>query len=237
MKRLAAVLALAVVAACGGAATETTSTTLGVSDRRRLIAADYAESAERALLDTRYEVLGPTGIQELVLDACDRLASSSPDAAVADALASLDVPAGEPVDEEIATEVVVEGLASVCPDDVLRASGIDPADAEAAGDTRALYLAAVAPFAADAGLDVSEETLVQGGGAVCASLQRGDAPEEAILAGFDTVFGIQADTLDEITAGSDEAAVVGGVLGAAAIYFCPTEAERVAVYLQQEGLG
>ena len=117
---------LAFSACGGGAAAPTTSSTAAVEDLRRAIAAEYAESAERALVDTRYDALGPEGIMDLVLDACDRLVAATPDAAVAGAIIALGLDeAGEPVDERIVVEVISEGMATACPNDVLRASGID----------------------------------------------------------------------------------------------------------------
>jgi hypothetical protein len=236
MRRLLVASIMLAVTACGGSGGSTT-TTDAVEDLRRSIAADYGESAARALEATRYEGLGAEGIMDLVLDACDRLGSTSPDAAVADALAGLDVPAGEALDDSIAEEVLVEGLATVCPDDVLRASGIDPA-APTETDRDTLFLGAVAPFADSAGFSFSDDELIVAGNAVCGELEGGSDPESAILVGLNDLFGIDAISLADVgDAGENEGLLLGAVLGSASVYFCPAHAERVAVFVQSGDLG
>ena len=227
-----------VVGACGGdTPVASTTSTIAVEDLRRVIAADYAASAERAIAGTRYEGIGAEGIMDAVLDACSRLGDTIPDGAVVGALLSLDIPPGSAIDDRIAAEVVIEGLATVCPDDVLRASGIDPA-VPSDDERRSLFLGVVAPFVDDAGLGFGDDELVDAGEIVCDSLQAGAEPETAIVAGLRQLFEIEADSLDEIVgAGVSEGLVLGAILASAAVYFCPAQAERVAVFIQLEGLG
>lgn len=235
-RRAAALFLTLTLTACWGGGTPATSSTTSVEDVRRLIAAEYAESAERAFADTRFEDLGPEGIMDLVLDACGRLASATPDAATAGAIAALDVPdGGDPVDDRIAVEVVTEGMATVCPDDVLRASGIDPSVPET--DRTPLFLGAVAPFAESSGFDVSDEELVTAGSVVCAELESGNPPDAAVLAGLRSLFAVEATSLAELEEGEEEGLLLGAVLGSASVYFCPSHAERVAVFIQEGGFG
>lgn len=238
-RAIAALVAFSVLAstACGGAeGAPTTSSTPSIEDRRRLIAAEYAESAERAFADTRFEELGPEGIMDLVLDACDRLAAASPDAAVAGAIAALGVDvAGEVVDDLIAVEVVAEGMATVCPNDVLRSSGVDPS--VQATDRTTLFLGAVAPFAESSGFAFGDEELVTAGSLVCTELEAGNEPEAAILAGLRSLFDVEAASLAELAEAKEEGVLLGAVLGAAAVYFCPSHAERVAVFVQEGDFG
>jgi hypothetical protein len=175
---------------------------------------------------------------DLVLDACSRLAASAPDAAVAGAIIALDLDEdGDEVGERIVAEVVTEGMATVCPGDVLRASGIDPA-APSETDLEVLFLGAVAPFADSAGFSFADDELITAGRAVCAVLEEGDDPEAAILEGLGVLFDISAGSLaDAGDAAQEEGLLLGAVLGAASVYFCSSHAERVAVYIQEGGFG
>lgn len=193
-------------------------------------ALDYAASARRAILGTRFEVLADRDVADLIVGVCEDLESSrDPDATVLGAVASVEVPAGEPVDDEIFTIVVAEGVASVCPDEVQAAS----LRGEALTDPEGAFLAAAGPAAEGSG--VGRAGLLAAGTEVCDVLGAGGSPEDAVLAEIALLFGVVGSSWADLSAsgalGEHQALLAGTVLGAASSLLCPQHRDAVATYL------
>jgi hypothetical protein len=194
------------------------------------LAREFAVSARRALIDTRFEGLGDEWLTTLLVTLCEELSDGDrADDVVGRALADVADPAGVGIDDEILAEVLTAGIAEVCPDDVLAAEGIDP-------DAAARFLGAVRPIVDQSGLGDSLEDadLLAAGLAACAALESGAAPEDAGAATLGSLFGVDAPDLaglEEAGLGPREGIVAGGVLGAAASTLCTEHAQQVAEYV------
>jgi hypothetical protein len=197
------------------------------------IAADeFAFSARRALVDTRFEGLGDRWLAESILGLCEGLAGGGdPDALVAAVVAGADAAAGPPVDDEILAEVLTVGVAEVCPAAVLSAHGLDPS-----GESAVAFLAVVTPVVEQAGLRgaLDAATLLDAGVTACVELDEGATPDVAAARVLATLFLVDADDLaglEEAGLGPREGIVGGSVLGAASSVLCPEHADRVADYV------
>ncbi|MCJ7726690.1 MAG: hypothetical protein MUP76_09930 [Acidimicrobiia bacterium] len=226
--RIATLLAIAMaVAACGGTAVVETT-----ADPAAETAAEFAFSARRALEGTRFESLGDDAVAGLVMALCEDLAASSdPDAEVVAFVGRIDAPEGDEVDDRIMGVVLAEGALAVCPEAVDAASR-RAWDAAAPEERYLVVVEAVAPE-----LDVEQtgDDLVAAGRLVCEVLDGGGSPEEAVLAEFSLLFGIDGVSIEEIAAGEAgerEGLLAGGVLGGAASFLCPQHRDTVTAYLE-----
>jgi hypothetical protein len=217
--RLVAVLlaAITVSSACGSAASTTT-------DPRTIAAQDYAFSARRALDGTRFAELGDPWLVDLLLGVCDDLtAGVNPDSRIA--AAATDAASNRPGDDGILTVVIGEGIDALCPG----------AAGSAAGNVVADYLALAQEAAAQLGIDMTDDRLLQGGTAMCLVIEAGGTADEAIIAELEALFGISGSTVSEISEsgalGEAEGLLAGSVLGAAAGLLCPEHRAVVDAYL------
>lgn len=215
--------------ACGGS--EPTTTTVDASEAR---AEEYALSARRALADTRFEALGDGWLIDLVLEGCERLAAGGDAAVELTALAlgaAAGVPPAEATEDEILAEVLVAGVADVCPEALASATTTTVPDVDPEDD----YLRVVGPIADEAGLSVLPGTLVAAGRAVCDALDAGVGPEQGVLDAAEIVLGVSvadiADLEDQEGVVAADGAVLGSVLGAAAAFLCPDHADTVMSYV------
>jgi len=220
-------VALMVVSACGGEPVATT-----VVDERLDTAIEFAVSAQRALDGTRFADLGDAAVAGLVLDVCDAMADSAdPDATVTVVLDGIEAGEGAEVDDEIMEIVLAEGALVVCPADV-GAAELRAWEAAAPEDR---YLAAVAAVAPVIEEGFTGEDLLAAGRGVCAVLDGGGTPEQAVLEEFAQMFGVTGVSIDEIAAGvvgEREGLLAGGVLGAASSILCPEHREVVTTFLE-----
>ena len=225
----AVVLALAAaVAACGGAAPATTTSP------QRPYALEYAESARRAIEGTRFEALSHRALADLIVEACAGMETSDdPDATVLEAAGGVQAPEGEPIDDEIFAIVIAEGVAAVCPDEVQGAFQRGEAQTDPEGAFRA------ATSTAAFGSGVGDGGLLAAGAEVCAVLDAGGTPEEAVLAEISLIFDLEADSVAELSnegsLSEAQGVLAGTVLGAASSLLCPEHRDLVAGYLA--GLG
>lgn len=202
--RTALGVALVVVVA-GCSSTPATTTQPQVSFVRP--AAEYAASAERALLGTAFEPIGVTGLADLIVGLCEGLGTGSINVAIDD------LNAGESEEDRvILTEVVELGLAQTCPDRV-------PID------LTSIYVDAV-QRAVDSGGGrgaFSEPEVIGAAPVVCASFDEGWSGVDVLLKTVEALFGIQATSIDELADAitSDQGIVAGAVLSVAASLLCP----------------
>jgi len=225
---VALLVALAVfAAACGGA--EPAETTV---DPRVEAAADFAFSARRAIEGTRFDGLGDGEVASLVIELCDDLSTSSdPDAEVMAFIEGVAAPPGEEIDDQIMGIVLAEGAIAVCPD------AVDAASLRAweAAPPEVRYLTAVEAVAPELDVELTADDLVAAGEIVCAVLDAGGSPDEAVVAEFSELFGISGISVDDIAsgeAGEREGLLAGGVLGGAASFLCPQHRDAVMAYLE-----
>jgi len=218
---------LLVVSACEGGPVATT-----VVDERLDPAIEFAVSAQRALDGTRFAGLGDAVVAGLVLDVCDAMTGSAdPDATVMEVLNGIEASEGSEVDDEIMAIVLAEGALTVCPAEV----GAAELRAWEAADPEDRYLAAVAAVAPVIEEGFTGDDLLAAGRGVCAVLDAGGTPEQAVLEEFDQMFGITGVSIDEIAAGvvgEREGLLAGGVLGAASSILCPEHREVVTTFLE-----
>ncbi len=224
--RVALVAAFLVVSACDGGQTATTL------DPRLGPGVEYSVSAQRALDGTRFDDLGDDAVAGLVLEVCDLMpGSADPNATVMEVLAGIEAPEGLPVDDEIMAVVLAEGARTICPTEV----GEAELRAWEAADPEDRYLAAVAAVAPVLEEGFTDDDLRVAGRAVCAVLDGGGTPEQAVLEEFDQMFGITGVSIDEIAegvVGEREGLLAGGVLGAASSILCPEHREVVTAFLE-----
>ncbi len=217
MRRVAALVVL--VAACGGSA----GTTSTVADNPLTRAAgDFAISADRALDGTRFAETPPATVAALLVELCSATTPLITD--VARSVASVVAPEGDGGDDAILTEVLVAGVAEVCPQRM-------------AADLSAAYLASVS-FTIDqgSGVAVDDDLAMTTGLSVCAVLDAGD-PGDALVTIAAALFGVEA-TLDELLAGAIDDAqgiTAGAVLASAVTYLCPEHADRVEAFINEFG--
>jgi len=221
------VAALLVVTACGGGPVATT-----VIDERLEPAVEFAVSAQRALDGTRFADLPDAVVAGLVLEVCDAMAASSdPDATVMGVLDGVEAGEGPEVDDEILAIVLAEGALTVCPTEV----GVAELRAWEAADPEDRFLAAVAAVAPVIEEGLTSADLLAAGRGVCAVLDGGGTPEEAVLDEFARMFGVTGVSIEEIAAGvagEREGLLAGGVLGAASSVLCPEHREIVTAFLE-----
>ena len=227
MRAGAALLAvLLVVSGCGDGRAATTL------DPRRGPAVEYSVSAQRALDGTRFDDLGDDVVAGLVLQVCDAMqGSADPNATVMGVLEGIEAPEGLPVDDEIMAVVLAEGASTICPAEIREAE----LRAWEAADPEDRYLAAVAAVAPVTEEGFTDDDLLVAGRGVCAALDGGGTPEQAVLEELDQMFGITGVSIDEIAggaAGEKEGLLAGGVLGAAASILCPQHREAVTAFLE-----
>ena len=215
------------LAACGGAGVVETT-----GDPQVESAAEFAFSARRALEDTRFAGLGDDDVASLVIELCEDLSTSSdPDAEVMAFLGGVVAPPGEEVDDQIMAIVLAEGALAVCPETVDAAS----MRAWEAADPEVRFLIAVEAVAPELDVEITGDALVVAGEVVCAVLDGGGSPEEAVVAEFSVLFGISGVSVDDIAsgeAGEREGLLAGGVLGGAASFLCPEHRDAVMAYLE-----
>jgi hypothetical protein len=200
----------------------------GAADR--LIAAEYARTARRALETTRFGTMGDAWLVDLVLEACGVLGPGADgDAAVTGVVgaAAAAVSPGDAVEDRILLEVVATGMATVCPDAVIAA-------APAAGPEDR-FLLAVAAAADEAGIPPGSGVLLDAGRAACRAMDDGAGPEGGVLEAAVLLFGVEADGLDELESapevGVEGGRVLGTLLASAAAVLCPEHGESVAAYV------
>jgi len=84
-------------------------------------------------------------------------------------------------------------------------------------------------------VELTADDLVAAGEIVCAVLDAGGSPDEAVVAEFSELFGISGISVDDIAsgeAGEREGLLAGGVLGGAASFLCPQHRDAVMAYLE-----
>jgi len=210
-------VALCVLAtACGGAPATTTAPVA-----TRQAAMEYASSADRALDGTRFSDVGVGVIADAVITVC---AAAGPlDAAIRDAIASIEAPGGAPVDDEILTEVLTEGAREVCPE----RSGVE--------EVIQAYLDAVhvAVAAADSTATVDDQAVLGAGPVACDLLDRGQGPEAALLGVVAALFGVEASSVGDLETAltGSQGVVAGATLAAATAHLCSDHAAEVTAYL------
>ena len=214
MKRLAAVFVVMAVS-CGGSAAPTSTL---ANDPLVVAAGEFATSADRALDGTRFADVTPATIAALVVELCSGSTPLSDD--VARGVASVVATEGDSADDAILAEVLVAGVAEVCPQRM-------------AADLSAVYLASVR-FTIDegSGVVVGDGVAVTTGLSACAVLDAGD-PGDALVTIAAALFGVEA-TLEDLLAGAidgPQGITAGAVLASAVIYLCPEHAERVEEFV------
>ncbi len=207
------VVAVIVIGACGGAAPAATT-----ADPRVGAATEYAVTADRALAGTRFDDLVAGDLAAVIVGLCS--GRGVPAEVVVGAIAALDLPSGPPGDDAIFSEVVLTGMATVCPERF------------ESGGTTAYLVAVAAAVAAAEGEPIDDSAFLAAGLAACDALDAGD-PGDALVAVAAIGFGTEA-TLDEILAGAlrdRESVTAGAILTAAAAHLCPQHRERVAEFI------
>ncbi len=214
MPALRRLLALALVLASCSADGQATTTT----DARTVDALEYALSAGRALDGTRFESVDAHTLAGVIVSLC--AVTGSPASGVPAAVASLGATVGGSGDDAILTEVLLTGVAAVCPERI-------------GADATAAHLAAVnAAVETAGGVDLAGPVTLAAGLAACDALSFGE-PGDALVAVAAVGFGIEAG-LAELLGGAltpGEAISAGAVLTAAATYLCPEHAPRVAEFV------
>jgi len=215
MRRLG--ILFVIVAACGGSGGPATTAAAGTLSRA---AEEFAVSADRALDGTRFADVTPATLAAVLAGLCVGTAPLVDD--VARSVAAIEAPAGAPGDDATLTEVLVAGVAEVCPERV-------------AADLSAAYLASVR-FAVEqgAGVAVDDESALTTGLSACAALDGGD-PGDALVTIAAGLFGVEA-TIDELLAGGIDGAqgiTAGAVLASSVTYLCPEHADRVEEFVAE----
>jgi len=215
MRRVIALVLLA--AACGGSGSPAPT-----NDPRTPAAIQYAASADRALDGTRFSDLRPATVAEVIVALCAGAGSVLVD--VDAAVAAVEAPPGGAGDDAILREVLLTGVAVICPERV-------------AADMTAAYLAGVAATVASGGGVAIDDSLAVGVGlAACEALDAG-TPEDALVTVAAGGLGIEA-TAGELLAGALDPAqgiTAGAVLASAATFLCPEHRERVAGFIADLG--
>jgi len=207
---------LVLLAACADGAASTSTGTAALSLDRS--AAEFAASAERALEGTAFETVGPGAVADLVIGLCEGLGVGAVPATIAGL--GIDAPSG---DGEILTEVLMVGIAQVCPD-------------RAQVDLTGYYLDAVRGTADAAGSlgAFDEGDVVRAGPIVCARLKSGAGVEAALLTTVVGLFGVEAETVDQLAGliDADQGVVSGAVLASATALLCPEHAGEVEAFVE-----
>ena len=211
LSRKLAVLLVALSACSGDGGTTTTT------DPFTPTAIDFARSADRALDGTRFATVETEDLAATIVALCRGV--GDPALALPAAIAGLDAPAGDAGDELIVGEVLLTGVAAVCP--------------ERSGDAAAAYLAEVTGAVGSAGgAVIAESAALAAGLAACDALDAGE-PGDAVVAIAAVGFGIEA-SLEQLLGGAlgESAAVtVGAILSSAAAHLCPEHESRVAEFV------
>lgn len=212
MRAGVAALAL-VIAGCGGAAVNTTAP----ADPLRPAALAFAADAERALDGTRLEGVTDADLADAIVDLC------TTDTTIGEEIESLGAVTAEAGDIEIAREVLREAMTQVCPTRTGDAAAIDAFLASARG--------AIASSEVD--LTFDDDPLLTAGTSVCATLDAGLGPGEAILVAAAALYGVEASTLPDLNTliGGTEGIALGAVLGSAAAFLCPEHQVEVSQFV------
>ncbi len=210
-----AIATLLLLSACGGGADPSSTVTTAASLESP--AAAFAVSAQRALDGTVFEVPGPESIAELVIGLCRGLGVGAIPATVDD----LDSGAS-PEDRAILVEVLTVGIVQVCPD-------------RAPVDLTSFYVGAVRSAVQDGGAvsAFDEGDVIRAGPVACEVLRSGTGVEAALLAVIDSLFGIEAESLDGLSGlvAADQGLVSGAVLASATALLCPEYASDVDAFM------
>lgn len=210
------ILALAVVlAACGGGVAIETSTTTS-ADAMRTLAFEFAESAQRALDDSIFEI-PVDALADLVVDACqDIRPTERPRDTALRAAAGVSRFGDDPVEDAVLVDLLAVGIRETCPDRV-----------EAAATSREAFLSLVAEGANATEIDVESAVSLRAGRAMCDALDEGGGLDDAFDAAAVSIFGQTVDALEASGAGEDEGVVIGVVVAAAASFICPQHLDTV----------
>lgn len=223
--RLGALAVLfAAVTACsaGTIATTTTTITDGPSLRTRTV--DFAVTADRALIGTRFEDVTIDDLARAVEGLCS--GTSSFDEEVRRAVAGLSNGRGPNDDDLVATEVLVAGVVEVCPE---RIGAVDVID---------LYLQSVASALDDLAVGFDPLAVLEAGPAVCGALDDGDLAESAYLAAAESLFGVISGSIDDLPdegVTPERGLVVGATVAAAVEHLCSQHRQTLRDFL--DGLG
>lgn len=214
MRRLSEVTVVAlalVVLGCSAGTAEDSGDALGPAATR------FAAEADRALDGSRFAEVPSADLADAIVALCT--SGGSIDAAIE----ALPAVPGDPADDLIIREVVVEGLVQVCPSQTGDASVVDA------------FLASVRTAVATAGADLSldDEPLIAGGTIVCASLDAGAGAEGAALSAAAILFDVERSTIEDLESALDDSQgiAVGATLASAALYFCPEHEPVIADFV------
>ena len=219
IKRFAVAVGLiftVLLAACGkdgeSVATSTTGESFGAA------AADYAQSAERALAGTAFEAVAPGAIAGVIVDLCEGFGIG----AIPATIGGFDLPASV-ADQEIIAEVLIVGLVQVCPD-------------RAPVDLTGFYVDAVAGAAESAGAlgALDEGGVVRAGGLVCDVLESEPGVEAALLVVVESLFGVALGDVGSLAGSIDggQGVVAGAVLASATALLCPQHTAAVEAFME-----
>lgn len=216
MPRMPALRALAacavLLAACGGSGAATTT-----DSGERSAAREFAATADRALDGTRFTDLEGEALATLILDLCR--GEEPPLGSAAAVVAGVEAPSGTPQDDAILLEVLLTGVAEVCPERAL-------------AEVSAAYLASVRTIVATQdGVALDDGVALTTGLSACAVLDAG-TPTDALVVIAAGAFGIEAEA-EVLLAGAldpPNGVTAGAVLASAATYLCPEHADRVGEF-------
>lgn len=212
---LLGVVAMLVVAGCGGSAVTTTTSSI-VADPVRDAAVAYSVTAERALQDTLFEV-DRVALVDLIVEACDDLSpADSPSDVAARALQTVAGFGTDSVEDAILISVVAEGVAASC---ALRVE-----DATLAGEA---FRSVVSEGIEATGLDVGVGEALVAGRSLCAALDDGDSVAEAVDEASLVIFGVGLDDLEAGGGGANEGTLLGVVLAGSASFLCPQHLDTI----------
>lgn len=217
MHRLVTTVIVMVTAACSATAANTT-------DAGWVAAEDFAASAGRALIGTRFQDFGDDWLAELILGACDDLtAGLAPEPGIAEMVA--DAPGGASADDEILAVVIGEGIGQLCPD--AARSGAEAAVEE--------FVGAALSAAAELDLEIETDRVLDAGAAICLTLANGGNAEDAVLAEVGALFGVTGTSVSDLSTrgvvSEPEGLLTGAVLGSAVSFLCPEHRDTVDAYL------
>ena len=181
-------------------------------------AAEFAAAADRALDGTRFEEVSVGDVAALIVGLC--VAGGSVKAAI-DGLAAADGPVS---DDSIMREVLVEGVAQVCPARSGDAAAVDA------------YLSSVRAAVTASGVDLvlDDEPLIAAGTVICASLDAAQGVDGAILAAVAILYGLEASSVEELDDVIDgpQGVAVGATLASAAKHLCSQHQQVVADFVE-----
>ena len=165
----------------------------------------YAVSALRALEGTAFEVLDSSDLGAVVVDLCEGLGVGAMGVAAADL--GIDAPEA---DVAILLEVLRTGLDQVCEERVVI-------------DLTSIYLATITGAVGDAGAAAAydEIAVIRAAPVACDRLEADAGAEAALLAVLGVLYGVEADTLEDVGIDADQGVVAGAVLAAATALLCP----------------